>query len=1278
MKKIYQFHLLVILTVLATGSFAAELKISKTLDWKYPSATTTISEGLPIFTGFGIRDYAETLPVFIWQLADIMPQTTANARVENIVLMEPLPGVTLSPEDSALVPDHVNPIITRSIDRGTHSLEIGFIPIVKTADGKIFLIRSFDLIIDTQDDGQGLKQASGIIWKEQSKLATGTWYRLMISSDGIYKITYNDLVVWGIDPSGIDPARIGLYGNGGAIIPEANKASFPDDLLSVGIEISGGEDGSFDQGDYIRFWANGPQRWTYNTSSKKFKQNKNPYATEVPYFLNIDDEAPSRVTIKNNVTNDPTHIVSTFPDFYYFKPDSLSVSRTGRTWVSKQLFRSTEPRQFNLNFPNTVLTSAATIEISVAGWSNTASNFYAGVNGSQLIKTVIKGLNGNDLFYFTGVPATKAQGFFPSSDNINVSIWYDMAGSSPVGYLDYFSLQVTRKLQYTNNQMPVFYSPERESLKIPEVVFSNLTGSQHIWDVTQSDSTYNCNYVFDNELNTGRIRMNTTALHRFVVFEGGDEYTPEFNQPVPNQNLHALQPVDYIIITPDSLISEAERLAGLHHNYSNLSCRVIPIEQVINEFGGGIADPMAIRGFMRMLYDRGLSQGNAPKYLLLFGDGSYDPLNRIPNNQNLIPAYESLESFNLGTSYVTDDFFGLLDEGEGDSANGTLDLGIGRFPVSTIKQSKEVVDKIEFYLTQQPKSFGDWRNRFTFIADDEDSNAHIDQSHKLALAIDTLLPGQVINKVYLDAYVQTSTPSGNRYPEAQSALNQYVNDGCQVVNYTGHGGELGWSEEKVLEIPDIEAWDNYNGLPLFITATCEFSRFDDPGLLSAGERVLLNPNGGGIGLITTTRLAYSTINFYLNESLYQIWFANSKPRDYTFGDLIRLSKNANKNDSRMRNITLLGDPALRPDFPVNRIRITTVNETPINNFQSTLKALSEITVEGEVISPSASLLGNFNGVLAYRLYDKPMNTTTLVNDPKSKPFTFPVTNQQLIQGRATVENGKFRFTFIAPRDMQMAGGYPLLSLYATDSTDDATGHEKRLFFEGSDPQGLADDQPPVIQAWLDDRSFRNGDKVNQTPLLIADISDNLGVNFAGLGFGHDITAVIDNLSSATIVLNSYFQPTLDNPRSGSLSIMLPTLSSGVHTLVLRAFDINNNAASLTLSFYIGESTSEISFSDISVRPNPFTETTTIWFSLNNNNNDLTATLQIYDLSGRLVYLNTTTPEANTGKMVSITWDGKNNSNALVPYGVYPARIILIDKEGNSVSAGFKLIKAVTP
>lgn len=1278
MKKIYRYFSLLFLIILTTGTSATELRISKTLAWSYqPNATINNTE-LPVFTGFVMRDYAEMLPVFIWQTDDIAPHTTYSARVENIVLIEPVANLTLTPKDSSLLSDHVTPVIKRSIERGNHRVEFGFIPIIKNPDGKLLLIKSFDLVIDTIKSEVELKQTTGIIWKEQSILATGTWYKLLIPSDGIYKITYNDFIAWGINPSAIDPAKIGLYSNGGEIISEINGNTFPDDMVAVGIEIIGGEDGHFGEGDYIRFWANGPLRWTYNISSKMFKQNKNPYAVQIPYFLNINDTAPSRVIIRNNVTNNPTHQVTTFPDFQYYKPDSISVSRTGRIWVSKVPFRTTDPHQFVMNFPNTVSTSAASLEISVAGWSNMASYFYASVNGSQLIKASIRKLTGNELIYNTATKTTKSQGFFPSSDNINVSIWYDMAGSNPVGYLEYFSLQLVRKLQYTDGQMPVFYGPERETLITPEMIFSNLTGSQHIWDVTNSDSTFDCNYVFDSDLNLGRVRMNTSTFHRFVVFEDGDELTPEFDQSIPNQNLHSLQPADYIILAPDSLISEAERLADLHRNYSHLTCHTISIQQVINEFGGGIADPMAIRGFMRMLYDRGLLNGSAPKYLLLFGDGSYDPLNRIPNNQNLIPAYESIESFNLGASYVTDDFYGVLDYGEGNSANGTLDIGIGRFPVSTLSQSKTVVDKIEYYLTQQPETFGDWRNQFTFVADDEDSNTHIIQSHKLAMAIDTLLPGQVINKVYLDAFVQTSTPSGNRYPGAKSALNQYVNHGSQIVNYTGHGGELGWSEEKVLEIPDIESWENFNGLPLFITATCEFSRFDDPGLLSAGERVLLNPNGGGIGLITTTRLAYSTINFYLNESLYLIWFANGRPNEYTFGDIIRLSKNANDNDTKMRNITLLGDPALKPSYPVNRIRITKVNGIPINDFQSTLKALSEIQIEGEVISPSASTLYEFNGTLSYKLFDKPMNVTTLVNDPKSKPFTFPVTNQQLLNGRASVENGKFNFSFVAPRDMQMAGGYPLLSLYATDSTEDATGYEKRLFFEGSDTQGLADDQPPVIKAWLENRTFKNGDKVSETPLLIAEISDNLGINFAGLGFGHDITAVIDNQSSATIILNNYFQPTIDDSRSGNLSIILPSLSSGAHTLVLRAFDINNNAASITLSFYVGETSSGISVSDLSVRPNPFTESTTISFNVISNDTEVNSTLQVYDLSGRLVYSNSTSPQSINGKMASITWNGKNNSNAQLPFGVYPARIILIDKEGNSVSTGFKLIKAITP
>lgn len=1273
MKKVFTPGLFLFLAILAGTTFAAELRISKSLDWQKPESTTAANKGLPVFTGFGLRDFAGEIPVFIHQLADVLPTTEATAHLENVVAVDAQAGNSLSEATSDLPLGVPTPVIHRSTSRGETQIEICFTPFIKNEDGTLMLIQSFDLVINRTENPQYiLKQ--GTVWKESSVLAEGTWYKFYAPADGVYKITYNDLVNMGIDPAGIVPEKLGVYGSSGEMISETNKSAAATDLLPLPAELIGGSDGRFNPGDYLRFWSNGPKRWTYNTSAKRFKQNKNPYSAAIPVFLRIDDPAPARLATRNNITDAPTHQVSTFPDFKYFKPDSMSVSRTGRTWVSSKAFRSTTPRNFQFDFPNIVTTSAATLELSVASWSDKSNSFFAEVNGNQLIKITNRALVGQELNYNTAVTGSKNQSFFPEDDQFDIAVWFNMEGSNPVGYFDYLSMQAIRKLLYTDGQMQFVYSPERETQKVPEISIGNLPAGTHLWLITNPDSAANWNYLYSEEKQEGRVRMMTTLLQRFVLFNDGDELNLQPGTAVQNQNLHAHQPVDYLIIVADSMVDQAERLANLHREYSNLTCSVVPVEQVINEFGSGIFDPMAIRQFVRMQYDRGLAAGKAPRYLLLFGDGSYDPLNRIPNNQALIPTYQSLESFNLGASYVTDDFFGLLDEGEGDSAKGSLDIGIGRFPVATLAQAQAVVDKIERYLTNPPSTLSDWRNQFTFVADDEDGKTHIDQSNKLVQALDTLLNGQVINKVYLDSYVQTTTPSGNRYPDAKTALNNYVEQGCQIVNYTGHGGELGWSEEKVLEIPDIEGWNNQNQLPFFITATCEFSRFDDPGLLSGGERVLLNSHGGGIGLLTTTRLAYSSVNFNLNSALYQIWFNNNNPAEYTFGDLIRLSKNANNNDYRMRNITLLGDPALRLAYPTNRVRLTAVNGISRSSFGQILKGLDEIALEGEITTPDGSLLPTFQGMLSYKLFDKPQKVTTLANDPKSYPYDFYVTNKLLTSGKVVVENGKFNFTMIAPRDMNLEPGFPLLSFYATDSITDATGSENKLEFEGISTNGAADDQPPAINAWLETRMFQNGDIVTSSPLLIADFSDNLGINFCGLGIGHDITVVIDGETNNTLNVNEYFQPTLGDSKSGSLSLILPTMESGNHTLELKAFDINNNSSVVTLHFVVGNQQSSVTLSEIAIRPNPFVEQTAIWFTHSGATSTFTATFQVFDLSGRMVFNTTTTPEQITPTVAKIEWNGRNNGNYALNPGVYPARIILTDQDGNTVSTGLKLVK----
>ncbi|MCE1169645.1 MAG: C25 family cysteine peptidase, partial [Sphingobacteriia bacterium] len=491
----------------------------------------------------------------------------------------------------------------------------------------------------------------------------------------------------------------------------------------------------------------------------------------------------------------------------------------------------------------------------------------------------------------------------------------------------------------------------------------------------------------------------------------------------------------------------------------------------------------------------------------------------------------------------------------------------------------------------------------------------------------------------------------------------------------GHGGELGWTSEGVLVYSDIMKWKQIDKLPLFITATCEFSRFDDPSLTSAGELVLLNPDGGGIGLLTTTRLAYSSSNSMLHQALFKDIFAEDQSGyNLRLGDIIRQGKNKTGNTLNLRNFTLLGDPALRIAFPENQVKLLTINGTTAPAFEDTLVAMKPVHLTGRIIIKSNELLGDFNGKLIYRFFDKPVNSTLLGNDKESTVYPFKVTDRLLIEGQAQVVNGEFDFSFLPPSTMNLALGKPLINFYAYDSLTDARGMFKNFWFEGVDPDALTDNNAPVIKAWINNKSFINGDVVAPSgSIFLAELSDDFGINAAGSTIGRDIIAVIDGNFSDPNVLNSFYQSGLNDYKSGNIAWMMPDLSEGTHTITLRAWDYNGNSSEVTLTFVVASESAILQISSVTVFPNPFSSEVSIVVNHNLPGQDINATIEVYDLTGRVVYRETQEFKQAGSALTPFIWNGKNGVGAALPDGFYPTRVIL--KSDKWIQrAGFNLLK----
>jgi hypothetical protein len=825
---------------------------------------------------------------------------------------------------------------------------------------------------------------------------------------------------------------------------------------------------------------------------------------------------------------------------------------------------------------------------------------------------------------------------------------------------------------------------------VAEFQLGNANSAVKIWEVTDPTNVNRRNLSL--QAATASFKVETDSLRQFIAFNGNGFLSAELNGQVENQNLHGLSQANMVIVAHPDFLNEAERLANFHteNQTSQLSVHIVTPQQIYNEFSSGAQDVSAIRDFMRMFYQRSNSWIDYPRYLLLFGDASYDYKSRLADNTNFVPTYESPESLTPTISYASDDYFGLLDPTEGEwssSASDALDVGIGRFVVRTAEDAKVVVDKIYRYEELDIDDLNldhvctdgssvavspDWRNRICFVGDDEDSNMHINQADQLAILVDTMYPEYNINKIYFDSYVQETTPGGQRYPEVSVDINNTVQRGALIMNYTGHGGELGWAHERVLGVSDINAWTNFSNLAVMVTATCEFTRYDDPSRVSAGELVHLNPNGGGIALFTTSRLVYSAPNFTLNRNFYLNLLVEQLWGPPTMGDVIRMTKVASGGNVNNRNFVLIGDPAQRLAFPLHRVETLTVNGEDINSLTDTINALELVTVTGRMRNRNGQTMDDFNGVVYPTVFDKSSTISTLVNDQSSSLRQFTLQKNLIYKGKATVNNGNFSFSFVVPRDIAYNYGLGRISYYAEGSGTNANGQFENFMIGGSNDAASTDDKGPDVRLYMNDQSFVFGGTTDENPSIYAIVADSNGVNTVGNGIGHDISAVLDDNTNATVNLNDFYQADLDSYQSGKVVYPFSQLSEGTHNLKLKVWDVYNNSSEAYTEFVVAES-AQLALDHVLNYPNPFTTRTSFMFEHNQPCNSLDVMVQIFTVSGKLVKTINETVLSHGFRNDPIEWNGLDDYGQKIGRGVYMYQLRVTTPDGQKAEQIERLV-----
>jgi hypothetical protein len=876
---------------------------------------------------------------------------------------------------------------------------------------------------------------------------------------------------------------------------------------------------------------------------------------------------------------------------------------------------------FEVSMPNIQTGSEATFYTQVAGRSGSSQFFNISVNNSNSTYVNIKPISLNDnLGYYLQLADSKFT--FPvNSGAINVKYQYSNSASTSIAWLDYFTINARGSLTLANGPINFRDHTVVGNQNITSFEISDSGEGTIVWNVT--NPVQPIKIPVEIKGNKASFKDSSYSLKDYIAFKVSMSLPePEFIEKIQNQNLHNTNPADMIIVAPSEFIEQAQRLADLHNEYSGLNVTVADRDKIYNEFSWGHPDPGAIRAFVKMLYDRAKEDSREiPQLLLLFGDGSYD--NRNINNTPVapLPTYQSDNSIQQTDTYVTDDFFGFLDDNEGKNpVNDRLDIGIGRFPVSTLEQAVNAVDKSEAYLTSQDN--GKWRTNLTFIADDGNGNIHMEDADRLTQKIDLNHPMFDIKKIYLDAYQLSSGISGNEYPEANKDIEQAISDGTLIFNYTGHGGTSSLAHEKIITKSDINNWTNKERLPLFVTATCEFSRFDDHHNTSAGEEVFLTPNGGGIALLSTTRIVYSSLNFTLNNAFYNHAFEyddNGEP--LRFGEMMRRTKLESGSNTNKLNFTLLGDPALRLIYPPNDVATIKLNENEAGEKTDTIKALSHNTVTAQIKDHLGNILNNFNGSANITVFDKAVDTRTLGNTG-NEPFEYQEFSNILFKGSATVSNGEFKIEFVVPQDIRYNFDTGRISYYAlSEDGQEAAGAYNNIVIGGISSNAINDDQGPEIEMYLNYSDFKNGDETGPRPMLHASFFDESGINTSGIGIGHNITLVIDGDTNSPTILNSSFSADRDNYKKGEIAYQLSKLDEGKHYLTLKVWDNYNNSSTATLKFRVTNNHG-INVRKFITYPNPVSPGDDVYFSMQTDaaNSVISVTIQFVNMAGAVTGL----------------------------------------------------------
>lgn len=1100
------------------------------------------------------------------------------------------------------------------------------------------------------------------IQTQTSVMKSGQWYQFFVTETGIHILNRQFLEDLGINTNNIDPRNIKIYGNGGEMLTIENKDDYLIDPVENSIKVFGEEDGVFNSDDFILFYATGPHGYSDENNT-----NLNLYNDKISYFLVIDNNNGIRVNNLIQPNLQATMDIDYYTNYVFHEIDEYNLAKIGRKWFGDR-FDFENVKSFEFNLDDLITDHPVNFNIYAAATSEISTSMSIDINGSA-VSTLTFGPIGDPILA-TGDSYSSILNL--NSTIANVTLNYNNGGNpSSTAYLDYISLEGRSYLNFNQGQL-IFYNNDIENNN--QIVSYNLTNTQNIFSIWDVSDISDIREISPEGANLFSFKSEFDLSNKFIAFDDEQFFVPtiEGNSEIDNQNLkeeifqnylNQFEAVDYIILSRSDMIFQAERLAEINREKNNLNVKVVELQKIYNEFSSGNQDISAIRNFIRYVYEND-DNNNSLKYLCLFGDASYDYKNRVPNNTNIIPSWHSLNSFSLSSSYISDDFFGMMNVGEGFmTSSNKLDIAIGRILADSNNRAQELVNKIESYYNQD--SYGDWRNKVIVISDDVDESwEYIIQStsNNIADLISENKPFFNTKKILSDAYNQETSSGGERYPDVKNQIINGIKQGALVVNYFGHGGEDGLARERIFGKIDAAELNNEHKLNCFVSVTCEFTKFDNPNRQTAGEFLYWNKNGGAVALITTTRQIFVSVGVNFNLTLEEYLFSLNSDNYVSMAEALRLTKidPSISNSDQRRLVFFIGDPAMKLSIPKPNIKLTKINDILINDFNSSLRGLDLIKIEGIVTDENQLIMNEFQGELTATVYDKEIERSTLGNDGTTDNngniiiLDYKTLGEILFRGKSSINDGKFEFSFVVPRDVGMNIDNGKISLYSKENNSlrDKNGYDLSVMIGGINENAEDDNLGPDIELFMNDESFVSGGITNENPNLIVKLFDENGINTSS-GVGHDIIATIDSDQANSYNLNEYYVANIDDYQNGTVNFQLNDISPGIHTLNLKAWDVYNNSSESEIEFMVHDENQDLVIENVLNYPNPFVNYTEFWFN-HNSSAPLNVTIQIFTISGRLVRTITGSTElsVNSGFSRDIIWNGLDDFGDKVAKGVY--------------------------